>query len=517
MTSPQNFFQTWEDATIQFIESARKKNSDAIPFSTLHIIVNALNNLPSEQIYDNPLRKLMDENQLIECFASIRVQLAFYKENPAGMQTTIITEKTFVEWNTEAQKRSVKVTIPFIIWYILMHDKVIWTCFHELTDVDLLIRMLEHRFSQISGVFYPPVKTDSVEMSSYIESVANIILPSDERPNNFEKKLLYAEMHAILMSNILTVLNKLEKNRIAVLTGMFGTPINNIGDTLADVLKKGSLQLNYTSRLLGYSKVYQLDMIGLLNLSTRGANPFAVLQEVFAEAEKDNAILLIKNLQILAKQTNAQQYIATMENSGRLVLGLFEAGAHSNDNPNEIFDTDTIDVILARSYTDGQTKALITEHYLPQWQNLTSYTFTPDAFDTIIALEPGAWIETRRKTLPYLAVGLGEDTIQTAQGGKSLIAETAQSALDTLKNLRDEAAVAERIPRAKYQPILDEAQQDIEALLKDPLPKRNANGKYILTRAHVTAQLICPNNSEFHYPGIPPEQYLSRKIDLPSV
>jgi len=86
-----------------------------------------------------------------------------------------------------------------------------------------------------------------------------------------------------------------------------------------------------------------------------------------------------------------------------------------------------------------------------------------------------------------------------------------------LENLKDEAAVAERTSRAKFQPILDEAQHDIEALLIDPLPKRDDNGKYILTRAHVTAQLICPNNSEFHYPGIPPEQYLSRKTDLPGM
>ncbi len=437
MTSPQNIFQSWEEATIQFIENARKKSSDAIPFSSLHIIFSALNTIPSEQIPDNPLRKLIDENQRIECFASIRVQLAFYEKNPAGMQNTKITEKTFEEWNTEAQKRSVKVTVPFIIWYILMHDTFIWTCFHALTDVDLVIRMLEHRFSPLSVVTYPPIKAGSAEMGQYIESVAKIILPSDERPNNFEKKLLYADMHAILMSNIFNVLNKLENNKIAVLTGMFGTPINNIGDTLADALKKGNFQLNNTSRLLGYTKVYQLDLIGMLNLAAQGVNPFEILQTVFAEAKKDSAILLIKNLQILVKQPNAKQYIAAMETSGQLILGLFETGVYSNDNPSEVFGADIIDVVLARNYTDGQTKALIFEYYLPQWQNLTSYTFTSDAFDTIIALEPGAWIESRRKTLPYLAVGLGEDTIQTAQGGKSLLSETAQSALDALKNLKD--------------------------------------------------------------------------------
>jgi hypothetical protein len=109
-------------------------------------------------------------------------------------------------------------------------------------------------------------------------------------------------------------------------------------------------------------------------------------------------------------------------------------------------------------------------------------------------------------TLPYLVVELASGAIQTVLDGESLIRETLIMALDALEKLRDEWATTEMRIRDKYEHVLDEAHEEISALLQSPLPVKNAEGKLLLTRAYVSAQLICPNDSEFHYPGHAPDQ-----------
>jgi hypothetical protein len=159
---------------------------------------------------------------------------------------------------------------------------------------------------------------------------------------------------------------------------------------------------------------------------------------------------------------------------------------------------------------------LVRNYYLPHWVDRYSIDFTEDAFDHIIALEPGAWINARRKTLPYLVVGLARDALQTVLGGEALIRDTAVMALDALEKLREEWATTEPRIRQQFEPVLDEAHDEITALIERPMPATDGQGNRVLTRAHVTAQLICPNDSEFHYPGHAPESLASHlQDDLP--
>jgi hypothetical protein len=106
-------------------------------------------------------------------------------------------------------------------------------------------------------------------------------------------------------------------------------------------------------------------------------------------------------------------------------------------------------------------------------------------------------------SLPYLVVALGDQTIQTAVRGDDAIRQTARESLDGMKVARDELARAAEDVKSAYERLLQQVQDDLNTLSRNPTPR--VNGPYkILTRGHVVAQLFCPNDSEFHLPGFRP-------------
>jgi hypothetical protein len=323
------------------------------------------------------------------------------------------------------------------------------------------------------------------------------------------------------MSNVLNVLGNLDRSQFAMLIGRNGMPIYHVGQVLADLLAADTSFSDERPRLQhNYQGVYQLNLGSLRELARipNKPQPFEVLQAILRLAVQEHAILILKNMEILRQRTEAdERLLAALSNPGEtLILGLYEQAEYGDHGPNITLNLANINNITAHAYSSLQTKTLVHDYYLPHWTERYSMDFADNAFDHIMALEPGAWINVRRKTLPYLVVGLASDSLQTILGGESLVRDTAVMALDAFEKLREEWATTEPRIRHRFESVLDEAFEEISGLLQKPMPECDNQGKQIVTRAHVTAQLICPNDSEFHYPGHAPESLVSHlQDDLP--
>ncbi len=514
----------WEAATTHFIEAARSQVPSHQAFSTAHVLIAALQDAPTRRDSVKPLLRHLSERQRDQCVAALRVELALHgaPATTPGEMTPDLAE-AFTAWDRDAVKRLLFVSPSFILWHILMHDAALRTMFETLgIDVEAVTHSLEHDFDpRYSETVEPIAFSGPGTLYKEVKEVIQLISPSSKLKQNLSQKPLYAGMHAVLMANVLNVLGKLEHSQIAVLGGPHGTPISVVDQVLADMLDSKEYSVEDRPRLMPrYEYVYRVNMPALQNfaLIPDKHDPYAIFKMAMEEAKSNRAIVVLQGLETLAAHTDAaRRLIGALGSPGdALILGLYETGIHGDTDPAQALELQNAVEIAARPYSTQQTLALMREYYLPMWEDRYNYVFAENAFTGIIALEPGSWINLRRKTLPYLVVGLALDTIQTARGGRSLIRDTAQMALDALNELEEEWATTDRKTREKYKDVLDHARVDIGGILNDPQPKRDPQGRYVLTGANMLAQLICPNDSEFHYPGHgPPSLALSRMGDLP--
>jgi hypothetical protein len=104
--------------------------------------------------------------------------------------------------------------------------------------------------------------------------------------------------------------------------------------------------------------------------------------------------------------------------------------------------------------------------------------------------------------LPYLVVNLAEDTIQMAMKGEDTIKQTIQEAANAMKLLLQvEWPDAPANVKSAFQRPLQQVQEDLNNVARNHAPKVHNQYRKMLTRGHLMAQLICPNESEFHLPG----------------
>lgn len=427
-------------------------------------------------------------------------------------------------WRQVMATRDIRPTDALVLWAILSDDNTVSRLMGALqVDLPLMLRQLEALFQSDAlpdveeermAPRIAPTGLDEEEIEEYEEASeqTHIVKPS---PDSRE-----VGKHAVLMSNVLNVLGSLRPPDIAVLVGRNGTPLDDVKYVLADRLAGNEAFTGQRERLSHYRAVHRLNVASVLGLADipDEPEPQGVLEMAMAQAVEDQAVLVLENLEALGQEGEAEAaMLGQLSLPGdALILGIYELADRGEVGVEQALKMKNIRQISSREYSAEQTKSLIFEYYAPEWE-ADGYTFTPDAFDSVIALEPGAWIEARRKTLPYLAVGLGNDAIQTLRDGAPLIKEMAQMALDALVKLKQEAATTDERIRDQFTDVLEQARQDIEALRADPQPRLD-HGRYVVTRAHLTMQLICPNDSEFHYPGhLPPQQRLYRLDDLPSL
>jgi hypothetical protein len=165
------------------------------------------------------------------------------------------------------------------------------------------------------------------------------------------------------------------------------------------------------------------------------------------------------------------------------------------------------------------TRDFLTKWWYPQWLR-RGWQFTPDAFDSALTLRQHIKMHHRSKRLPYLAVDLGESAVEMAESEQTLtVAQSARDEVnrsltangklledyqDLLRNARPqgrgapgpndiEATIASL---TSIRNTLTSARCDIEELIEEPSP-RGRRGAGLITRRHIIAQLMCPNDSRF--------------------
>jgi hypothetical protein len=503
-------FGQMEPSAQRLIESAQVLKQAGVALDSSHIMLAAL------QDADKRLVPGLDDQTRAGCIGALQVQLQLHAEpNTKVDAVTARLRQCALRWNDEALHRSVRLNDALMLWAITCTDDLIGQILHALrVDRDVLARQLEGRFEYIERVSTDmpvPFALNEHQATAYNEATNFIRIVRPSTGSHF------AQMHAVLMSNVFNVVGKCDLAHFAVLGGRNGSPIESVAQVIADRLATGERFSEARHRLQGKHGVFLLNLVGVSGLAQvdSPASPHEVLRMAMLRAREENALLVIDDMQILKHHGPIEEsLLAELANPGEtLILGLYKMVERGEHGIEAALKRPNIDSIIAHEYGAELTKETIQEFYLPLWELRAGYTFTPDAFDGAIALEPGAWINQRRKTLPYLAIGLGDDTIETARGGAALIKSTAVMALDALKALKDEWATCDEHTRRHFEGVLESAWQEIARLRDDPLPAKDEHGYSVLTRAHVSAQLICPNDSEFHYPGHAPKDLIGRRHD----
>jgi hypothetical protein len=314
--------------------------------------------------------------------------------------------------------------------------------------------------------------------------------------------------HTLLVAQTLNILATLDITEIAVVSGHNGSPIDQIIQTLTDLIASGSKVTGGPTRPFTYHHVRYVNVNSLRHIRTHAGRPSAyeLLENAMHLSIREQSLLVLDSLETLEPgKENDDALIELLSAPGKaLILGVYTR------DENEAIDMEKVGLantrhIDARPYNREQTLELLRSYFIPIWEQELNYTFEANAFDSIIALEPGAWIDSCRKVLPYLAVSLGKDAIDIAD--RNIIRPTAEAALVALDQLYErEWSTAMPPVRHQFEALLNDVRADIEHLITNPQPRLNDRKQSVLTRAHVVAQLICSNNSEFHLPGYKPAQ-----------
>jgi hypothetical protein len=385
-------------------------------------------------------------------------------------------------------------------------------------DLQRLLDKLNEDVFAVSGVKEMP-SAEEEEAKQARESLSDLlkeVLPSPDQR--------YAELYAIDVKTFLDNLaDASEQAHVLVAVGRDGTLINELPKVLADRLQRGSTFTSQQAPLNAYTgKLYRLDLRTVIERARQEKTfkPVTVLKEAWKHlvALPEKPILLLDHIEALrtdkdqTKENDLDAVRAQIADPRQLlVFGIFHAPNHGDHTGEATLNRPEVVITQPmNTYDDKQTKALIQQFYLTHWKKEgRGYVFTPDAFDALIALEPGAWVRRRRMVLPCLVTEVVADAMATAALGDAQIEATARCALDAFEQLRKEEAPGHP-NKEHFESILNKTEKDVRELLPSSggglfgggRRAKVVPGKPIkITSAHVTAELICHNVSEFHYPN----------------
>lgn len=328
----------------------------------------------------------------------------------------------------------------------------------------------------------------------------------------------YEDIHiqAIKVNQFLTELGKsVTTNEVVIAHGPNGSLTDVLGQVLSHRVKNRGEFFGAESPLQQFEHVYIFSLRGLSRwvLDNNFPYPALILELAKQHALNDKAILMLNNMQVLHDPkvyTDAARVslLRQLSNRGKApIFGIFHESAAEHPAVDVKFDLSNVLPINIPHEDAAQTIELLKTYYYPRWLQ-QGFAFANDAFDLAVQLEPGIWVDSRRKTLPLAAVALADGTIVTARAG--LLLQEARGAIDSLKEIAAKEQDAAR-GNAALAAVVKQAHTLIEARLhrvtgplaifQEPFVAKDAQGRTRLTKEHVLANLFCKNISEFHYPG----------------
>jgi hypothetical protein len=142
----------------------------------------------------------------------------------------------------------------------------------------------------------------------------------------------------------------------------------------------------------------------------------------------------------------------------------------------------------------------IEEYYRQQYPG-RSIHLTPDALEGLLILEPGIWVYKQRKAFPSLSIEILDSCLAALDREPVHLRAQAQGALFILQDLLErESQEAPEGVRRQFQGILRQARERMQGLIGNPRTEIQ-QGKIVITRALIEAQVFSHSACEFHFPG----------------
>ncbi|HEV2236512.1 MAG TPA: MerR family transcriptional regulator, partial [Ktedonobacterales bacterium] len=188
----------------------------------------------------------------------------------------------------------------------------------------------------------------------------------------------YSKRHAVVMNGILEGLAFREPSTIVVCYGLSGSPIDRVHKILADLIEQSNF-FGFTGQLGGYVQLLTLD-VGQLQLR-QPLDAQQQLLEALRQAEKQDAILLITRLHLLAPdliQARPQvdnAILQVLANTGSAaVIALHEQESESSPTPDSNFRALSMTLVECPKYSLEQTLSMIKNYYAVEWKARDSVT-----------------------------------------------------------------------------------------------------------------------------------------------
>lgn len=266
------------------------------------------------------------------------------------------------------------------------------------------------------------IKFDTVNISDLL----SIVSPCDGHR--------HARRHNSLAGNVLRALSTRRPSELVVCAGFRGSPMSRLDHILADLFDEGNY-LAWKDSLHHLTKVFTLN-IGSLRL--QGAAAGAMLAEAIKHAGEEGAALLLDRFELLRENNEINTAIlrTLAAPTQAAVVARFWLNHAASKSPAATFPDLTLRIVESDPYSPEQTLNVIRDHYGDFIGR--GFPVEPYALETLFALEPCIYEDEYRKTLPYLAIELLKDTIETIsverQGSTGfLFTTTAKTAVDTLE------------------------------------------------------------------------------------
>jgi hypothetical protein len=258
--------------------------------------------------------------------------------------------------------------------------------------------------------------------------------------------------------------------------------------------------------LRGY-QLWQLSLHTLRAMYTANPrfHPVRALDHLKQAAREQRAILLLTGLETMSARSSVDQIIKEQltDQENTCVVGCYKYYDRPPEEQELRLGLGSNDVTILFPETEPdpvQIHQWIEEYYRQQHPG-RSIHLAPDALESLLILEPGIWIYKQRKAFPSLSLEILDGCLAALDREPVHLRMQAQGALFTLQDLLDrESQETPEGVRKQFQGILRQAHERMQSLIGNPRAEIQ-QGKIVITRALIEAQVFSHNACEFHFPG----------------
>jgi hypothetical protein len=360
----------------------------------------------------------------------------------------------------------------------------------------------------------PSGPLNAQEAREVLERVAVVSSTREDPGGSFLTRLDEA-LHRNTFDELLGTLTRMlseGRQKLLVLCGQHGSVFDQgkLEKILAYRLAaKGEERGTAQSVLLGGYQLWQLSLHTLRALYAANPrfHPVLALKHLKREARVKQAVLLLTELETVSTRSSVDRGIKDQLTNldDTCVVGCYK---YYDRRPHEQelllgMSREDVSIVYPDRQPDlsqlQQLQQWIEEYYRQQHPG-QPMSLAPGALESLLYLEPGIWMCKQRKAFPSLSLDVLDGCLAALKEPLSLQSQ-AREALSALQELLDTESqeTPERV-RLRFQEILRQAREHMHELIRSPVPEIR-QGKVVITRALIEAQIFNRSVCEFHFPG----------------